>query len=136
MPAISGLAQSHRRWRVGPTARAAARRRIAVGTTFSYTLNVAATVTFTFTHRVAGGLVAGRCVAKRKRNARDGRCERTLTAGILVIHAGAGADTRSFGGILAGHRFGPGAYTLDLRAANGGGTSSPDATIAFTIVRG
>ena len=135
VPAITGLVQSHRRWRLGPAARAAGHRHVAVGTTFAYALNVPATLTFTFTHAVAGRLVAGACVAPARRNRRDGRCRRTVVAGVLVAHAQAGPGRHAFGGVLAGHRFTPGAYTLTLRATVAGGAASPAATIAFTIVR-
>ncbi len=135
-PALSGLTQSHKRWRIGPSARAARRKQAAVGTTFSYALNVQATVTFTFTHRVKGRRVGGACVAKTRRNARKRRCVRPATAGILTTRAAAGQDRMAFAGILGGHRFATGPYTLHLSASNSDGVTSPASTIGFTIVNG
>jgi PKD repeat protein len=97
-PKLTGLKESRKRWH---------RRG---GTTFSFHLSQAATVTLVFNHRhhVAGKLI------------RQGR---------------AGTNTIHFTGRLAhGKRLRPGRYSVSVTATSGGGTSAAH-TLRFTIVR-
>jgi Divergent InlB B-repeat domain len=66
-PSISSLKHSASIWRAGSKLAQSSvnkKNRPPVGTTFSFGLNQAATVTLTFTHSVSGRKVAGRCVAR------------------------------------------------------------------------
>lgn len=114
-PTLRRVHQSHRRWRRGrrlPTVARAART--PVGTTFSFTVDEAATVTLTF--------------------ARGGRHR---AAGRLRVHAARGAHTIAFDGRLTRRRkLVPGSYRLTLIATAGGGLRSKPAHLNFTIVPG
>jgi hypothetical protein len=135
-PAVTGARQTHAVWREGRAlARIAkAKRRPPVGTTFSFALNEQASVSLTFTQRLPGRRVKGRCVAQGQKNRRARSCIRTVTAGTLRFAAHAGPNSVSFQGRVSTTRtLKPGRYTLVIAAAAGGGTSAP-AKLSFTIV--
>jgi len=135
-PVISGLRQSAKKWRAG---RAAAHlsavhhaKRPPVGTTFSFKLDVPATVTMTFTTSAQGRRAGGKCVAKSKRNSHAKRCSRTIVAGVLTLKAHAGTNKVRFDGVISRRKhLRPGAYTLRARALGG----PPASALHFTIVR-
>src|SRR5205085_916736 len=61
-PTISRLRESAKKWREGRAlARVSRARRPPVGTTFSFTLNVQASMAITFTQRQPGRRVRGKC---------------------------------------------------------------------------
>ncbi len=152
-PILSNVSQSHARWRTGSaaarlsasagsrTASAAKSkpkakvRRPPLGTTFSFTLNTAASVELTFTRAVTGRRAKGRCVAQSKSNRHKPPCKRTVTLPKpLSFPAHAGADKISFQGVVPGIKLGPGSYTVTLVATNAGLSSAPK-SLSFTIVR-
>jgi hypothetical protein len=134
-PVISGATQSHATWREGSRAARFARRLPPLGTTFKYTLNEPATMSFVFTQRASGRKVHGRCVAPSHSNNRARVCRRTLTRGSLVAPAHRGGNRFLFQGVLAhGKRLRPGTYTLVITAAAQGLVSRP-ASLTFTIVK-
>ncbi len=107
-PSIGHLAESHKRWREGPaSARISARKsklkRAAtpLGTTFTFTLNEQATVTFRFAQQLPGRRVKGRCAAPSRNNRHRRACKRTVTRGSLTFTGHAGPNTVSFQGRLA-----------------------------------
>jgi hypothetical protein len=134
-PALSGVAQSHSRWREGGRLAAIARRhRPPIGTTFSFTLNEAATVTFAFTQKASGRKVRGRCVSPARGNRHRPACKRTVTKAALSFAAHAGTDTVSFQGRLSAARhLQPGTYTVLIAATNPAGQSQAR-SLTFTIV--
>ena len=89
----------------------------------------------TFTQRLPGRSVKGRCVAATHRNRHAHSCRRTLTRGTLAISGKAGSNTLAFTGRLphAGS-LPPGAYTLTVSAVNAAGKRSAPATLTFSIV--
>jgi flagellar hook assembly protein FlgD len=113
-PKISGLKQSHKRWRRGGKLATITRKRAPVGDTFTFKLTADAKLTLTFTHKVHG----------RKR-----------TAGKLTFKtAHAGKRKVKFQGRLSHHRkLKPGTYTLKITASNPSGHSTSKG-ITFTIV--
>jgi hypothetical protein len=152
-PVLSKVFQAHARWRAGSAAahlsassgsRAASAakskpkakvRRAPLGTTFSFTLNVAANVKLTFSHAVTGRKVKRRCVAQSKRNRAKPSCKRTVTLPQTLSFSGhAGSDKIAFQGIVRGTRLAPGTYTVALRATGAGLTSAPKA-LTFAIVK-
>jgi FG-GAP repeat protein len=152
-PILSRVSQSHARWRVGSaaarltaslgsrTASAAKSkpkakvRRPPLGTAFSFTLNVAASVKLTFTHPVTGRKVRRRCVAQSKSNRRRPACKRAVTlATRLVLAARSGPNKISFQGVLDGKKLAPGTYTVRLVATNAGLTSASK-SLTFAVVR-
>jgi hypothetical protein len=136
-PALSNVRQSHSRWRAG-SARArisshGKRRKTPVGTTFSFTLNERATLTFTFTYTAAGREASHKCVALTSKNKRDRKC--TRSAGSLSLSAAQGAHKVSFDGRLRGSKkLAPGSYKVTIVATNSLRRSSHPKTLSFTIV--
>jgi streptogramin lyase len=127
-PAITGVHQSHSVWREGhglATISKQTKHRAPVGTTFSFTLNVQATVSFTFTRKVKGRKVDGKCVARTKKNRKKRGCQLIVTSGQLSFTGQAGSNQVSFQGhITRTQKLRPGRYTLVLTATASGQTSS------------
>lgn len=135
-PVLNGLRQSARTWREGKlSARISARRKPPIGTTFSFTLNETASVTFRFTQAVSGRSVAGKCVVQSRSNRRRRRCARTITAGALTLAAHAASDKLRFQGLLTKHKqLKPGSYTVSVTATSSTERSASE-SLRFTIVR-
>jgi hypothetical protein len=132
-PVLSAFSQSHRIWRErGRPGRHAP----PVGTTFLFTLSQAASVTFSFTEKVAGRRVKGRCMAQTRSNRHKPSCTRTVTAGTFSLAGSAGAYTVAFKGVLSGsRRLAPGTYTLTIVAVNPAGRGSGEQPLSFRIVK-
>ena len=139
-PVLSTLKESARVWRDGGAlARMSAhgtKKAPPVGTSFSFDLSEAASVTFTFTEP-AGGRLAGRtCAAPSRSDAHGRRCARTITAGTLTFTAHAGLDTLRFDGVISRHvKLRPGSYTLQATASTAAGHSARQ-SLPFTIAKG
>jgi hypothetical protein len=137
--AVTNLEQSHGRWREGKRLATFARAdgaRLAVGTTFSFALNQAARVTFTFTQRRTGRKVKGKCVPATKGNRDRRACGRTVTDGALSFTAQPGTSRLSFEGrISRSHKLEPGSYTLTLAATSSAGQRSTAHRLTFTILK-
>ena len=141
-PRLSALKQSASRWVAGnklarlvtATTATARKGRLPIGTTFSFSLDQAASVTFAFRRSVEGRRVAGACVAKSKGNAGKPRCTRTLGSGKLRIPARAGLSRLRFEGRLSSLvKLKPGRYSVAITAANDVGKTSPAQSRRFTI---
>jgi hypothetical protein len=135
-PVVGNVAQSNRTWREGKRLASfpSRHRRVALGTTFSFTLNEQAKVSFAFTQQVRGRKVNGKCLAQTNKNRRKGACKRTVTRGTLRFTGHAGKNKVSFQGRLSrSQRLKPGSYTLVITATNAVGHSSPR-RLSFTIV--
>lgn len=128
---LSDLHESHRVWRErGKAGRHAA----PLGTTFSFKLDMAATVRFTFGQRATGRLVRKRCVATFRRDLHDRSCITTVSDGAVIMHGRAGANSLRFAGRLSRSRLlGPGSYTV-LVTAVAKESSSTSQQIRFAIV--
>jgi hypothetical protein len=113
-PEVQNARQSATRWREGNRLATVSRAKTSTGTTFSFSLNVQATVTFSFTHRVKG---------------------RTVTAGGLTFSGRSGANKVKFQGRLSSaKKLKPGRYTLAITATDSAGVSSAPKSLSFTIV--
>jgi hypothetical protein len=137
-PTISKARQSASRWREGGKLAEISRRkrRPPIGSTFSFSLNEQASVSFAFTQQVSGRKVGRTCVAKTHRNARRKRCTRTTTAGTLSFAAHDGMNKVVFQGRLSrSKRLAPGPYTLVIKARNAAGQESAPVRLSFRIVR-
>jgi Big-like domain-containing protein len=140
-PSLSALRRTHGVFAVGLArtplhGRAAARRRKPTprGTTFSFQLNQAATVTMAI-RRVRGGRRVGRrCLAPTPARARRPRCLRLVTVATLTRDARAGSNSIPFSGRLGKLVLSPGSYRAVFSAANATGRSA-GRTSGFTIVR-
>ena len=136
-PAVSSVGQSHKRWRVGNRLASFARPLLKppVGTTFRFTLNQTARISFDFTQPVTGRMVRRKCVAANTKKWRGGTCTRVVDAGSLSFTGHAGTNKVFFDGLLSRHkRLRPGSYTLIIIATNAGLASRPQ-RLSFTIVR-
>jgi hypothetical protein len=127
----------------GPSAQAAAKRKkrkkAKVGTTVSYTLNTAATVTFTVQRRTTGRKVKKgkktRCVARTRKNRKKKRCTRYVKVKGSFTQAGkAGKNRFKFSGRLRGRKLKPGRYKL-VATPGTGATKGKARSKAFRIVR-
>jgi len=136
-PTLSAIHQSSSRWRDGSRlASVSARtRKPPVGTTFSFSLNTAATVSFSFSRQARGRSVAHRCLAQTRRNARHRACELSIAVGSFSLAAQAGGDDVRFQGRVS-HRtkLKPGRYTLTVTASNSTGASAPQ-SLSFTVLQ-
>jgi alpha-tubulin suppressor-like RCC1 family protein len=131
-PTVTHLAQSHRTWRE-PSSRP---RTAPVGTTFSFSLNQAATVGLAFTQPVSGRELKHKCVAPTRTNRRGAVCKLTAIRGRLSLVAHAGQDKLHFQGQTANHhKLKPGRYTLDITATNSAHQNSDKEALTFTIVK-
>ncbi|MGA9284382.1 MAG: right-handed parallel beta-helix repeat-containing protein [Solirubrobacteraceae bacterium] len=136
---LSALKQSASKWREGsslPRAASPHSRKPPVGTTFSFTLNEAATVQLAFTQRASGRKVGHKCLAQTHANRHKRSCSRTVTAATLVLAAHAGTNTLRFQGRVSGSKkLKPGPYTLVVTGTGPGGKSSAPQRLTFTIVK-
>ena len=112
---LRDVRQSTTRWRQGDRLATVSRAKTPIGTTFSFSLNEGAAVTFSFTQRVGG---------------------RTVTAGRLVFTGHDGTNKVAFQGRVSPRRkLGPGRYTLVISATDPAGVRSAPRSLSFTIVR-
>jgi hypothetical protein len=135
-PTITRPSETHRVWREGNRLASFSRKhRAPVGTTFTFSLNEQAQVSFTFTQRVAGRQVRGKCVAQTRPNRRKRACHRTITAGALAFTAHPDGNKVAFQGRLsASQKLKPGNYTLTITAINAARQRSNPEKLSFTIV--
>jgi Concanavalin A-like lectin/glucanases superfamily len=134
-PAIANTSQSHRRWREGNKLARVSRRKhkLPVGTTFSFSLNESANVSFSFTQPAAGRKTKARCAVQPKHRHRGNVCKHSVVRGTLSFAGHAGMNKVSFQGRSGKHKLKPGSYILVITAANAAGHSSPK-SLSFTIV--
>jgi len=112
---VQDVRQSTARWRRGSRLATVSRARTPIGTTFSFSLNDQATVTFSFTRRAGG---------------------RTVTAGTLTFTGHAGTNKVAFQGRVSPRKkLKLGRYTLVVTATDPAGARSAPKSLSFTIVR-
>lgn len=140
-PTLSGLGQSAKIWREGnQLAKLSAsggrgKKKLPIGTTFSFRLDRAAQVMFKFTQPARGRKVGKRCVAQTHKNRHKHRCTRTVVAGTFPFSAHAGLNKVRFQGLISRRKkLKPGSYKL-LVTATAAGKRSRTGTLSFTIVR-
>jgi hypothetical protein len=112
---VQNVRQSTTRWRQGNRLATVSRAKPPIGTTFSFSLNDQAAVTFSFTRRVSG---------------------RTVTAGRLTFTGHEGTNKVAFQGrVSPKKKLEPGRYTLVIIATDSAGARSTPQSLSFTIVR-
>jgi hypothetical protein len=112
-PEVQHVRQSASKWREGNRLAGISRAKTRTGTTFAFSLNEGATVTFSFAERAGG----------RK-------------AGTLTFSGHSGTNKVVFQGrISAAKKLKPGRYTLVITATNSAGLRSAPKSLSFTIVR-
>ena len=139
-PVISSARQSANRWREGnqvPSVTAKQNKKPRLGTTFSFTLNMRATVALAFTKTAPGRQVEHRCVAPTQHNRHRRGCTRTLAAGTFRLTARRGPNAVHFDGrISTTKKLKPGRYRLVLTATDtADGQQSTSRSLSFTILR-
>jgi hypothetical protein len=113
---VQNVRQSKARWRAGHRLATVSRAKTPTGTTFSFSLNDEATVTFSFTRRVSG---------------------RTVTPGKLTFTGHDGTNKVAFEGrVSPKKKLKPGRYTLVITATASDGARSAPRTLGFTILDG
>ena len=130
-PVLSGLRQSHLRWRARGSRR---RSRLPVGTTFRFRLDRRARVLFAFSRIMPGRRSGARCVRVTRVNRKRHRCPRYRFRGALRTTGRTGLNAYRFRGKFHGSTLAPGRYRLLVTALAGGENSGP-ASIRFTIAR-
>ena len=139
-PVVGSVRQTHDKWREGSKLATISsthkrRRKPPVGTTFSFTLNENAIVTFAFTRQATGRRSGRKCVAPSRQDAKHKACKRTITAATLKLSGHTGTNRVAFQGRLTrSRRLQLGRYTLIIAAANVAGKSATK-RLTFTIVR-
>jgi hypothetical protein len=113
-----------------------ARKRIPVGTTISFTLSEAATVTLSFQRAQPGQSSGGRCLAPSRTRRHGRHCTRyTTVPGSVSIAAPAGADGLGFDGLLdGGAKLAPSSYRLMLSASDTSGATTAAQRPSFTLL--
>lgn len=137
-PAVAAFTESASRWREGGALPrfSRTRQRPPIGTTFHFTLNVAASARLDFYRRTVGRKARGKCRAPTRHNRGRPHCTRTVLAGSLAFPAHAGSNAVAFQGRLARtKKLKPGRYTLVISATSLG-RRSPPRSLRFTIVKG
>jgi PKD domain len=134
-PVIGGLKLSHTHFKRGKKAASVSRAK-PVGTSISFTLSEAATVTLSFDRLERGRIKAGACVAPTHALRHAAHCTRSLLDGSLSFSLPAGASTIAFDGVLdAGAKLRPGLYKLTLGAQASSGPPSAPVSTKFTLKR-
>ena len=137
-PILTNAHQSAKAWREGSVpahATATKHKRPPLGTTFSFTLNQSARVSFSFYRQTTGRKANHRCAAQTKANREKRRCTRVITSGSLSFAGHSGANKLRFAGRLSRHRrLKPGRYKLQIVASNTAGRRSAPRSLSFTIV--
>ncbi len=135
-PAVQHANQSTTRWREGNRLASISRAKIPIGTTFSFSLNEQATVTFSFAASVSGRKVGGECVRQTGKNRRKPACRGTATAGTLTFTGHSGTNKVAFQGRISPvEKLKPGRYTLVITATNSAAVRSASKSLSFTIVK-
>ena len=135
-PTVANAAQSNSTWSEGnKRATFSRKKKPPIGTTFSFTLNEQASVSFAFTQAKPGRKVAGKCVAQTARNRKKRKCAPTFVAGTLSITGHPGVNTVRFQGRLtSSKKLKPGLYTLLITATKPDAPSTSK-SLTFTITK-
>jgi hypothetical protein len=137
VPALTRVGQSARVWRRGTALPGFSRKKTPRGTTFSFTLNEPAKITFLFQRIVTGRKAGRRCVAVSPRNRGGRKCTRRVAAGRLSHSARAGANKLKFSGRLSRKRkLKLGRYVAIVSGTNATGQRSAPKRLSFRIVAG
>jgi hypothetical protein len=128
-PTIGGLRETASTW----VERHGSGGRLPVGTTFTFSLDQAASVTLSFARSAGGRMAGGRCVAPPLATSSAPACTRRIGAGTLTIKAARGANGLRFSGRTSSGQLPAGSYTVVVRATGRSGQASVALSLQFTI---
>jgi hypothetical protein len=131
-PTISELHQSAPVW----LERAHPGSPLPVGTAFSFTLDLPASVTLSFSRMVPGRSVDGRCKPLRVSDHAARPCTRSLPAGSITLPATVGLNTVRFQGRAGRGELAPGTYVVRVDAIIQSGPPSVIKLLHFVIATG
>jgi Putative Ig domain len=140
-PVVTDLKASHRLWRLGSGLARISKARgngktLPVGTTFSFNLNMPATVEFHFQRHIQGRKRGDRCVVQTSKNRQGEPCRRSAQEGLLSFASHPGANRVVFKGRLSRtDALKPGHYTLVVTTTGSDGQRSAPAWINFRMVK-
>jgi hypothetical protein len=134
-PSVRNARQSAARWREDNRFARISRGKTPVGTTFSFSLNEQANVSFSFTQLLGGPHGAHGCLAKTHKNARGAICN-TTPAGTLSFTGHSGTNSVIFAGRMSSaSKLKPGQYKLTITATNAVDQHSAPVRLRFTIIQ-
>ncbi len=134
-PLVQNARESATRWREGKQlSRISRRAKTPTGTTFSFSLNEQATVSFRFVQ--LPGTRGHSCFARAHGTRQDKSCKRIVTGGTLSFTGHDGTNSVIFAGRIS-HRnkLNPAAYELTITATNAAGQRSAPEHLHFTIMK-
>jgi virginiamycin B lyase len=135
-PVLSGLKLTPAAFKAASSGAAVAKRKAGTGTTVSFRLSEAASVTFEVQRKARGRKVGGKCKRQTKANRGKPGCPLLLPVKGSFSWAGkAGANSVGFSGRLGGKALKRGGYRLVAEAKNAGGAKSVAVGKSFTILR-
>ncbi len=134
---LSHVSQTHKTWRLGTkqaTITSAHHELPPVGTTFEFTVDQPAQVSFGFVQLFGGRKVKGKCVTQTSHNLHAGKCTRYGRTRSASFTARAGADKVAFDGrVSRSTKLKAGNYKVAIQARNSAGERSKSADLKFTI---
>jgi|GEM_PF-4301682 len=131
-PKLTEVTQSASVWREAKGA-AVISAQAPVGTTFSFTLNQRARVTFTFIPTYSGRTI---CTVRDEGGSIVRTCRRVVARSTLSFFARAGRNhVRFFGHVSQVATLAPATYRATITARNAAGALAQPATLRFTILR-
>jgi hypothetical protein len=133
-PTVQNARQSAARWHESNRLARISRAKTPTGTTFSFSLNEQAAVSFSFTRLPGRPRAAHSCLARTHENIKSAICS-TATAGTLSFTGHSGTNNVTFAGRMSHTRkLQPGQYELTITATSSTGQRSTPVSLIFTIV--
>lgn len=134
-PSMQNVRQSTTRWRESNRLARISRAKTPTGTTFSFSLNEQATVSFGFTQLLGEHQGAHSCLVKTHKNVKGAICN-TAMAGRLSFTGHSGTNNVIFAGRMSHtSKLKPGQYELTITATNSTGQRATPVSLIFTIVK-
>ena len=135
-PSVQNARQSATRWREGSQLARISRGKTPTGTTFSFSLNEQASVTFSFVQTHGTCRRGHSCVAAIHKNIRHKKSCSAVTAATLSFAGRSGANNVLFAGqISRTSELKPGRYKLIIVATDSVGQRSTPVSLSFTIAQ-
>lgn len=137
-PQLTKVRETTRSWHVGAAPpRIEGASKAPLGSTFYFSLNERASVTFSFSMQLTGRKVGAKCVSLRPGSRVHANCSRSVGAGKLTFSGRAGSNSVGFQGRVSrgAKPMRPGHYTLSIVASAAGHARSAPAKLTFAIVK-